>query len=440
LSSASVPLSEITGVVAFLVVGALFSAADAAVSSLPEARLRAMLDAVHPGERRALRRVLEDPTSVLARLLVGRIVCHVSASVLAAEYAIGRWPRFGWIVAAVFVIAVYGFLTEVLGVIMRRRATEIAEPVLRIVRPFEIAVMPLAAPLAAVGRLVASLDRSRLPPSDPLESTRIAEAEVEYLIEKGQETGALPHGELLQAAVDFRGTVASEVMVPRTFMVAVSIDTPLARVLDVVSAEGHSRYPIYEGKIDEVVGLLYVKDLFRVVREGTVEATRLRDLVRRPLLYVQENQEVSAILKDMRQQRLHMAIVLDEYGGTAGLVTLEDILELLVGDIRDELDDEDPIQDLGGGRLLVDAALPVDELEERLAVKFPERNGFVSLGGFVMEHLGKVPEPGTRVMVGAVELVVREADERRIRRIEVLTAASKRDARDTGGERDVREA
>lgn len=421
MSSASVPLSEITGVVAFLVIGALFSAADAAVSSLSEPRLRALVDAAGPGERRALRRVLDDPTAVLARLLVGRIVCHVVASVLAAHYAFQRWPSFGGFVAAAFVIGVYGFLAEVFGVLVRRRASEVAEPVLRLVRPFELAVIPLALPLAAVGRFVASFERARGVPSDPSESTRIAEAEVEYLIEKGQETGTLPHGELLQAAVDFRGTVASEVMVPRTFMVAISIGTPLGRVLDVVSAEGHSRYPIYDGKIDDVVGLLYVKDLFRIVRDRTIEGTRLRDLVRRPVLYVQENQEVSTILKEMRQKRLHMAIVLDEFGGTAGLVTLEDILELLVGDIRDELDDEDPVQDLGGGRLLVDAALPVDELEERLGVKFPEKNSFVSLGGFVMEQLGKVPVAGTTVHVGGVDLIVREADERRVRRIEVVS-------------------
>ena len=415
------PLSEIAGVVAFLVIGALFSAADAAVASLPEPRLRAMLDAAHPGEGRALRRVLEDPTAVLARLLVGRIVCHVLASVIAAAYCFERWPRFGGFVAAAFVIGVYGFLSEVFGVLVRRRATELAEPLLGLVRPFELAVLPLALPLASVGRFVAKLDRQRLPPSDPDESTRIAEAEVEYLIERGQETGALPHGELLQAAVDFHGTVASEVMVPRTFIVAIALDTPLSRVLDVVSAEGHSRYPVYDGKIDEIVGLLYVKDLFRIVREGAVDKTSLKDLVRKPVLYVQEGQEVSTILKEMRQKRLHMAIVLDEYGGTAGMVTIEDILELLVGDIRDELDDEDPIQDLGGGRLLVDAALPVDELEERLAVHFPERSGFVSVGGYMMEHLGKVPTAGTRVSVGGVELVVREADERRVRRIEVVT-------------------
>jgi putative hemolysin len=310
---------------------------------------------------------------------------------------------------------------------VRRRATDVAELLLTIVRPFEFAVWPLAAPLALLGRLVARVDRNRVTPSDPAENARIAEAEVEYLIEKGQESGVLEHGELLQAAVEFKHTIVSTVMVPRTRIVALELKTPLLRVLELISSEGHSRYPIYDGRIDDIVGLLYVKDLFRLDREGKLASTTLADLARKPVLYVQENQEVDTVLKEMRTKRLHMAVVVDEFGGIVGLVTLEDILELLVGDIRDELDEEDPkespISDLGNGRLLVDAACPVDELELRMGVQLPERNGFVSVGGLLMEQLGKVPTTGTIVRMGAVDLVVREADERRVRRIEVVRHA-----------------
>jgi CBS domain containing-hemolysin-like protein len=426
LSSASVPLSEFAGVVACVILGGLYAAADAAVTSLPEARLRALLDASPHGEDPALRRVLDDRHHVLARMLAGRVVCLVLAAVLATAAALRAWPSWGAVLAGAVVVLLYSTLTEVVTSLVRRRATEIAPVLLRVVRPFELAVVPLAAPLAALGNFIAAVDRRRGPQVDPVESTRLAEAEVEYLIEKGQETGALTHGKLLQAAVDFSGTVASEVMVPRTFIAAIELETPLRRVLEVISAEGHSRYPVYDTKIDDVVGLLYVKDLFRVVRDGKVDSTQLQHLVRKPVLFVQENQEVSEILKEMRQRRLHMAVVVDEFGGTAGLVTLEDILELLVGEIRDELDEEEPVQDLGGGRLLVDAALPVDELEDRLGVSFPERdgNGFVSVGGYVMEHLGKVPEAGTVVQLGDFDLVVRDADERRVRRIEVIAHAT----------------
>jgi putative hemolysin len=421
LESSSVPLSDLAGVVAFVLTGGLFAAADAVITALPEARLRALIENSPASRRPVLERVLDDPNTVLARFLVGRVVGTVAGVVLGAHALLRYWPVWGGALAGAIVLLFYSCTAEIAMSLVRRRATDLAYPLLRIVRPFEIALLPLAAPLALLGAAVASADRRHGTATDPAEDARIAEAEVEYLIEKGQATGVLGDAELLQAAVDFKGKLASDVMVPRTRMVALPVATPLARVLEVITAEGHSRYPVFEGRVDEIVGLLYVKDLFRVVREGKLESTSLAALVRKPLLFVQENQEVSTILKEMRGRRLHMALVLDEFGGTVGLVTLEDILELLVGDIRDELDDDESVQDLGGGRLLVDAALSVDELADRLGMKLPESNGFVSVGGLVMEQTGKVPPAGTVVKVGPIDLVVRDADERRVHRIEVVS-------------------
>ncbi|GAC1363859.1 MAG: hemolysin family protein [Polyangiales bacterium] len=412
------PLLELAAVAVCIVVGGLFASADAAVTALPESRLRALISD-DPGKHQEMRRVLADTHTVLARFLVGRVVCTVVAAVVLTR-ALAGWT-YGALLGGIAVILAYGILAEVAMSLVRRRASELAEVLLRIVRPFEIAVLPLAAPLAILGRSIASLDRRPRADSDPQESARIAEREVEFLIEKGQRSGVLQDGDLLQAAVEFKKIVVAQVRVPRTRMVALEVKTPLLRVLELISAEGHSRYPIYDGKIDEVVGLLYVKDLFRLDREGKLASKTLADLARKPVLYVQENQEVDAVLKEMRTKALHMAVVVDEFGGTAGLVTLEDILELLVGDIRDELDDEEPMQDLGGGRLLVDAAVPVNELEQRMGVELPHRDGsFVSVGGLVMEQLGRVPVAGTVVRVGALDLVIREADERRVRRIEVV--------------------
>ncbi len=423
MSSASVvPIPELVGVVGCILVGGLFAAADAAVSALPEARLQAL---VENGRSPALKRILEDSHTLLARFLVGRVVCIVVAAVVATRALDPSFPRFGPLIASSTVIVLYGLLVEVATTLVRRRAADVAGTLLSLVRPFELALLPLAAPLAMIGRALAAADNRRAPATDPEETARIAAAEVEYLIEKGQESGVLEAGELLQAAVEFRHTLVSEVKVPRTRMVAIELRTPLLRVLEIISSEGHSRFPIYDARIDDVVGLLYVKDLFRLDREGKLASTTLQDLARKPVLYVQESQDVNAILKEMRAKRLHMAIVVDEFGGTAGLVTLEDILELLVGEIRDELDEEDPMQDLGDGRMLVDAAIPVGEVEQRMGIELADRGGsFVSLGGLVMEQLGKVPTTGTILRVGPVDLVVREADERRVRRIEVVRHAT----------------
>ncbi len=436
MESSSVPLPSLSpalwpalgAVLACIVCGALFAMADAAVRALPEARLHALVDADDAERHVALRRYAAQPSSVLARLLVGRVVFTVCPSVIAATAFAPRYPTYGAVSAFVLVALIYTVLAEIATSLARARATTAAGPLLQLVRPRELLMIPLAAPVAWIGERLANPERvSR--PSDPAETARmseIAEREVEYLIEEGQRRGTLQEADLLQAAVDFKGTRAAEVMVPRTAMVGIELRTPLARVLEIITADGHSRYPVYDGRIDEVVGLLYVKDLFRVVREDQLETKSLAALIRKPVLFVQEQQEVSTILREMRHRRLHMAIVLDEFGGTAGLVTLEDILELLVGDIQDELDEEEQVQDLGDGRLLVDAALSVDELATRLGVSFPEGDGFVSVGGLVMEQLGKVPTPGTTLQVGGVELVVRDADERRVRRIEVVPPAPAR--------------
>jgi CBS domain containing-hemolysin-like protein len=398
---------------------------DAAVTAIPEARMHALLE-TDDDRHVALRRYLARPGVILARLLVGRVVCSVGAAIVATRAFLEWSPAYGPFLAFALVGGTYTLLAEIATTLARARATSVAGPLLGIVRPFELMMIPLAAPMAGVGKLVTQGVTRTSIPSDPDASARaaeIAEREVEYLIEAGQRTGTLDGADLLQAAVEFKDTRAAEVMVPRTKMVAIDLRTPLPRVLEIITVEGHSRFPVYDRRPDEIVGLLYVKDLFRVVREGRLAATSLESLVRRPVLFVQEQQEVSTILREMRQRRLHMAIVVDEFGGTAGLVTLEDILELLVGDIQDELDEEERrVQDLGDGRLLVDAAVSIDELATQLGIEFPAHNGaFVSLGGLVMEQLGKVPSPGTIVPIGAIDLVVREADERRVRRIEVVS-------------------
>ncbi len=421
LNTAHPPPLALIAVCAVAALGALFAATDAALTGLPEARLRAMIEA-HPERVPGLRRYSTEPEAVLARLLTARVLCIVGSAMLAAVYAAAALPAHGTVIAFASVSLLYVTLAELATSWVRRQPEMFAETLLFWVRPAELVVLPIAAPMAALGRWVGARAPRRRS-EDPIASQRIAEAEVEYLIEKGSATGDLAHSELLQAAVDFRGTRAGECMIPRTRMAALELRTPLTRVLEVVTAEGHSRYPIYDGRLDEIVGLLYVKDLFRVVRDGALEQRTLSSLLRKPVLFVQEQQEVAEVLKEMRHRRLHMAIVSDEYGGTAGLVTLEDVLELLVGEIRDELDDEDPIQVLGEGRLLVDAALAVDELADRLGVTIARSDGFVSLGGLVMEQLGKVPEAGTTINVGPVDLVVREADERRVRRIEVVARA-----------------
>jgi CBS domain containing-hemolysin-like protein len=209
-------------------------------------------------------------------------------------------------------------------------------------------------------------------------------------------------------------------MLPRTQVTSHSVDTPLEEALRLVAESGHSRYPVYKGSVDNVVGLLYAKDLLKCAAKGNLAGGTLESLLRTPVAFVPESQSASSVLQDMRAGRHHMAIVIDEFGGMSGILTLEDLLEKIVGDIRDEHDvEEPPIADLGDGRLLVDASVPIGDLGRYLGADLPEDGDYRSLGGYIIAELGRVPEVGARVTALGLEFEVREADERRVAKVEI---------------------
>jgi CBS domain containing-hemolysin-like protein len=250
---------------------------------------------------------------------------------------------------------------------------------------------------------------------------------VEWVVAQGEKAGALEKepAAMIRNVLDFKNLTAREVMVPRRRMSTILVETPLDQVLEHVIKDGHSRYPCFRDTPDNVVGLLYVKDLFDVVREGKIGEKKLEDLLRKPVLFVTEGQGALSVLREMRQRRLHLAIVTDEFGGTGGLVTLEDIIEEIVGDIRDEYDtDEAHFQKLAEGRFVADAAIPLADLEKHLGKKLPEADddAFESLGGLIVQHVGRVPEVGATVLLDGYKLIVREANETHVMKVEIIRA------------------
>jgi CBS domain containing-hemolysin-like protein len=209
-------------------------------------------------------------------------------------------------------------------------------------------------------------------------------------------------------------------MVPRRKILGIEQSTPLADVIALVGRERHSRYPVYRENLDNIVGQLYAKDLFAFVGDGSISERRLSDIVRATVMFVSESQPAARILHDMRSKRLHMAIVSDEFGGTAGLVTLEDIMEEIVGDIRDEKDREEPIQRMGDGRMVADASVSIADLEHALGRTLPDDGEFESLGGLIVSRAGRVPKVGATVQVDGMKLIVREADETRVVKVEIV--------------------
>jgi CBS domain containing-hemolysin-like protein len=401
-----------TAIGAFLAAAscALFVAGETALNALPESRLQALAE----DEDSPFARYAKSSAAIVSRWLVCRVVLiGIAAAGFDRTFRAAGQERFAPLLAVLATALSYGAATEILAAVARLRPQSVGAAALRWLRPFELAAIPLAVPLAALGRLVTMGIRS-----DGSES-RITETEVEWVVSQGQRSGALDRepAEIIKNVLEFGDRVAGEVMVPRTKVSAIDVSMDIAKVVDLVNADGHSRYPVYKESLDQVVGFLYAKDLFREVQ--TKRNVALKDILRTPVLFVASNQSVASILREMRARRFHMAVVSDEFGGTAGVITLEDIIEEIVGDIRDEYDTEAPIDELPDGRILADAAVPISDLATHLKREITIDGDFESVGGLVLHLAGTVPKVGAVLRKDGLRFVVREADETRVVKVEI---------------------
>jgi putative hemolysin len=330
--------------------------------------------------------------------------------------------RIGACVAGLVSCVVVMGIATLLG---RRAANTIVRLSAVALRPIELAMVPLA--------LVPHLLSRAIPEFDRKNAAKFTEAEVERLVSEGQESGVLGEqpAEIIRNVLDFSELTVRQVMVRRTKVTAIRLDTPIDDVLTIIDETGHSRYPVYREEIDDVFALLYTKDLFRVVKsswpppsERQVEAKRdrrLEEVVRAPIQLVSESQGLTSVLQQMRKERQHMAVVVDEYGGMKGILTLEDLLEEIVGDIQDESDQEvSPIIELGDGRLLADGGVSMAQLADYLETEVEPDMQYDSVAGMITERLGHVPAKGTRIPAFGVEFIVRESDEKHVSRVEIV--------------------
>ncbi|MBM4293551.1 MAG: HlyC/CorC family transporter [Deltaproteobacteria bacterium] len=249
------------------------------------------------------------------------------------------------------------------------------------------------------------------------------EREIQSILDVGEERGFISRqaGELIESIFEFKDTLVREIMVPRLEMSGVERHTPLDQIIAAVLETGHSRFPVFEGDIDHIVGVLLAKDLLVFWRQPPETWDLGRVL--RPAYFIPESKKISDLLRDLVERKTPIAIVIDEYGGTAGLITLEDILEEIVGEIYDEYDRMEPrLLPQEDGAVLVDARLDVEELMDHFGLPRPEGK-FESVGGLLMHFLGHVPRVNDKVMVENLELTVTAADERRAKQVRVRPLA-----------------
>ena len=238
--------------------------------------------------------------------------------------------------------------------------------------------------------------------------------EINDLMDEGQAKGLISdeESEMVHGVLELKETTASSIMIPRTDLTSASIDSTLGELIQLITTCGHTRIPIFRESIDEIIGILHAKDLLKLF--GNSPDSKITPDILRKTFFVPGSQKISALLRDLKSKKTHMAVVTDEYGGTAGLITIEDILEEIVGEIMDEHDHEESLMNvIDDNTILVDARLEAEEIEEYFKIELPEGD-FESVGGFIINLLGKIPKTGDEITYQNLKITVKSADERRI--------------------------
>jgi putative hemolysin len=419
-------------IAALILVNAFFAMAEIALVSVRKTRVKQLVEEGVP-RARTVQKLLEDPTRFLATIqigitLVGLFASATGAVTLAAPFAeVLRKTNIAIIsenavgIAVVVVTLAIGFLALVIGEISPKSlALQHAEKIaLWSAGPLmflSYITLPIVKLITWTSNVLVKPFGGTASFSPPI----LSEEELKMLVEAGEEEGVLEEEEreMIHSIFEFTDTVVRKVMTPRTDIKAVEITAPVEELIGVIITEGHSRVPIYEETIDSIVGIVHAKDLLRAIHENGRDVT-IRELMRPPYV-IPENKMVDELLAEFKRSKTQMAIVVDEYGGTAGLVTIEDVIEEIVGDIMDEYDVEEPmVEVIDENTAIVDARAPIDEINEQMGLALPEEE-FDTIGGFVFGMLGKQAQQGETIEFNSVDLVVEKTDGARIQKVKII--------------------
>jgi len=400
------------GVAVLLVVlGGLLAAADAALGVLSRSDLVEL--AATSKSRKSILAIADDLGDHVNAINFMRIVAETTAAVLvtlAFAYTFADW-WWTLLLSALIMTAVsfvlVGSSPRSVGRVHSRGVVTFSAPVVRVVR---LILGPIADALVALG--------NRVTPGRPRSATFSSEEQLLSMVDEATEQDVLEEEdrELIHSIFEFNDTVVREVMIPRTDMVTISAEENLNTAMGLFLGKGVSRVPVIGEDIDQVLGVLYLRDLSRVIYEKTLQSSELTTQeLARPALFVPESQKADSLLRQMQLESNHLAMVVDEYGGIAGLVTLEDLIEELVGDISDEYDREvAEVEELEKGVFRVSARLPIDELGDLFGIEL-EDDEVDSVGGLLSKVLGRLPVPGSRAEFSGLILTAERTEGRRKR-------------------------
>jgi gliding motility-associated protein GldE len=396
-------------VLLFVLLGlsAFFSGSETAMISLGKTKIRVLADKGIKGAE-TVQKLMEDPDRLLSTILIGNNFVNVAASVLATLLAIEYFGSKGpGIATGVMTLLILTF-GEILPKTSAIRRSERFSMI--VAKPIDLLASALKPILILITWMTKKLSGESFWGS-------VTEEEIETLLDVGEEEGVLDRDEreMIHHVLELDKTTVKGIMTHRTDMICLDVDRDVKGCLDLVTSCGYSRIPVFDKKMDNIVGILYAKDLLKVNPDGGT----LRDIMRPPF-FVPETKRVDELLTEFQKGKVHIAIVVDEYGGTAGLATIEDVMEEIVGSIFDEYDvDEDLnlIKGVDENTFIVDGRTDIDELAEVVGLDL--EGNFETVGGFLLNLFNRFPEQGEKIDFDGYEIVVEKIDRRRIRKIKI---------------------
>lgn len=420
----------------FLSLSAYFMSSETAITAVSKVRLRQL---ENEGDERArkLNSLLKDSTRLLSTILLGNNIAQNALTAILTAVTL-RWLSNldlnpGWAIPistiiSTFLILIFAEVTPKSYAFQRAEKVALftATPLSILHKLFS----PVAIVMTTVANLILKVFGLKLVNPEPF----VTEEEIKILVDIGEEEGIIEgeEREIIEGVFEFSETLAREVMVPRVDIVALDVNSTFEEAIDTINMSGHSRIPIYEETIDNIVGILYAKDLLKYF--GLKNPPPLKAIMRSPY-YVPETKPIDELFREMRAQKIHMAIIIDEYGGTAGLVTIEDILEELVGEIMDEYDinEESMVKEIAPDEIIVDGRMNLEELNEMLGVNLPAEETD-TIAGFVYDHISHIPKAGEEFEYDGVLIRVEEVRGRRITKLRIKKVT--RGEKDEGEEDD----
>jgi len=426
LSSSLRIIFEILFLIFLIYLSAFFSGSETALTSMGKLKLKEMLEKSKSKDKKEIaKEALHRPNRLLTTILICNNLVNILASSIATVLVMDILPRESKGVAVATATGVMTFLILIFGEITPKiYAKENAEKVFERSTKLVDVVATVLKPILWILMGISNIMVKALGGVKMSEAPFITEDELVFVVEIGKKEGILEkeEGEFLSRILDMKNTDVREIMVPRVDMVCIEDDKNLLDLIELIKDEQFSRIPVYHETVDNIVGICYAKDVLSVIDNMNfkdLDKAKVREIMR-DVFFVPETMKISSLLKDFKKRKVHMAIVVDEFGGTSGIVTLEDILEYIVGEIMDEYDTDEisGIKKLGENLYVIDAKVPIADLEREIGVKFPKTE-FETIGGYLLELFERVPKVGEEMDVGKFHFRILAASRNRIDKIEV---------------------